>query len=180
MKYRNAIDRKLALYARLMLKASLEEDGCGGLIHEWKRDDSNKPGICGWQSFNISHSGKFSVFAYGDSVMGIDLEEKQLLDYHELEHILHDNEKQYVFETSHAMDRFYEIWTKKEALLKATGVGLINELSSLDCTQACVFYADRNWFFYSLPLVEGYAFSVCSDTADETISTGEFDIKLTK
>jgi 4'-phosphopantetheinyl transferase len=178
LRFKDKTDQKLALMARLMLKKSLDETGKSLLINEWEKGIFNKPQIENWYSFNISHSGKFSVFVYGDNKLGVDIEEKCPMDYEELIHIFHSNEKQYVFDSLDTGTRFYEIWTKKEALLKAVGLGLINELSSLDCSEGQVSYEGKLWFFHALHLAEGYAFSVCSSSKIEEIVVDEFKINL--
>ncbi|NCX95629.1 MAG: 4'-phosphopantetheinyl transferase superfamily protein [Chitinophagia bacterium] len=83
--------------------------------------------------FNISHSGNFILIAFGYDPVGIDVEErKENVDWQGLIQKIGDNtEQEYVKTAETPTDNFFIIWTRKEALLKAIGVGLVNNLPSI-------------------------------------------------
>ncbi|WP_068008153.1 4'-phosphopantetheinyl transferase family protein [Pseudovibrio axinellae] len=99
--------------------------------------DHGKPHLSGYPTFNISHSGGLVAVALArNAPLGVDLEfmrqDRQMTDLipvvcHPMEH-LH-------IESRCPKERaatFYRCWTRKEAILKATGEGLRDNLRSLD------------------------------------------------
>ena len=104
--------------------------------------DNKKPYVeRGNLDFNLSHSSDYFAFAisvHENIFVGVDIEEiKQNLDIKPIiENYFHKNEINYVLNsksynrTPH--QKFYEIWTRKEAFLKMLGIGLSGKLSEID------------------------------------------------
>ncbi|CAJ0929134.1 unnamed protein product, partial [Mesorhabditis belari] len=95
------------------------------------------------QRFNISHQGDYVVLAsdsqyeIGIDVMKIDEREDATADEHrqKMQRLFTQGEHSYMASRSGEFERwkaFYRIWTLKEAFLKATGEGLINDLKRVD------------------------------------------------
>jgi phosphopantetheinyl transferase len=91
--------------------------------------------------FNISHSSDYFVFALSkmnNIRIGVDVETVKTNFDREgiVNHYFHKNEKQYIMNDSFSEEkqnkRFFEIWTRKEAFLKMLGIGLTEELATLD------------------------------------------------
>lgn len=77
-------------------------------------------GLC----FNISHSGSYVLFALSDSEVGCDIEEIRFLKGIRLGKIVFcDNEMKLLGNAFDRLGTFFELWTKKEALLKCMGDG---------------------------------------------------------
>ncbi|EAR20849.1 4'-phosphopantetheinyl transferase family protein [Nitrococcus mobilis] len=78
--------------------------------------------------FNVSHSGGLALIAISHQPVGIDLEVMDSsLDWALLaETHCHPREQAYIVgdASAGALDRFYRIWTRKEAYLKGIGTGL--------------------------------------------------------
>lgn len=97
----------------------------------------NKKAYIEEQQFNISHSGDLIVIAISPLPVGIDIEfVNQNFNFHPLL-----NECFTQSELLHINNRFdfYTFWTRKEAILKATGEGLTDNLHSMDCSKNIVF-----------------------------------------
>lgn len=76
--------------------------------------------------FNISDSGPYVVVATGNSPVGIDLERKRQAKQRFVSRFFH-LEEQKVMQSAGDKDRcFTEIWTRKEALSKYLGTGLVH------------------------------------------------------
>lgn len=79
--------------------------------------------------FNVSHSGELALVAVSHRPVGIDLEVMDpSLDWALLaEAHCHPREQVYIAGdgSAGALARFYRIWTRKEAYLKAIGIGLM-------------------------------------------------------
>lgn len=90
--------------------------------------------------FNLSHSSEYFAFAISNrsnSFVGVDIE--KIRENLEIEPIIsnyfHKNEASYILSNKDQIlhrQRFYRIWTRKEAFLKMLGIGLSENLSNLD------------------------------------------------
>lgn len=79
--------------------------------------------------FNVSHSHSVVVFTSYSSLIGVDIElvrevKEPLIDY-----VTSEDEKEYI---SSNEERFYEIWTLKESLLKMDGCGISSNLKKIN------------------------------------------------
>ena len=117
-----------------------------------------KPYVMGREDFhyNISHSGRFLVLAWGQSPLGVDIQEHR--DQGKLERLARrcftEAEREYVRQDP---DRFYEIWTGKESYLKYTGKGLGTDMRSF-----CVLEQRTDIRWTHIPLEKGYSLCLCS------------------
>jgi len=131
-------DAKRCIFAELLLKYSFfEKNGLSQDI-ELGYNEFGKPFIngSGGQNegflYNISHSGKWVVIAYGDVPVGVDIE--QICDTVEDLPIeaFTEEEKDYigaVIDEERAR-RFTQTWTLKESYVKYIGTGLSTDLNS--------------------------------------------------
>lgn len=161
-------DRKLRLGARLLLLKSLTEQGKETLLNDYTKNAVNKPVIPNWNDFSISHSGDLVVFCESSTDVGIDLELIAPLDFEDLASFFHTDEKEYI-KSGDIRNRFYEIWVKKEAVLKAIGTGIISGLDAFSCLGNPIVVNDKKWYFYPLVMDERYMACVCSNQLFEEI-----------
>jgi phosphopantetheine--protein transferase-like protein len=100
----------------------------------------NKPGIIGNPLFfNITHTRDSFAFAISRYLsLGIDLEKvNRDLDFKSIMKIsFSEKECNYVLESdSNARNRFFLLWTRKEALLKALGIGIVIDLTQVEISE---------------------------------------------
>lgn len=127
-------------------------------------DANGKPYVVGAPGFhfNLSHSGKWVVIAYGDTPVGIDVEEinsgadtqsiaKRFFSPDEQTHVLGCKE------------RFYEIWTAKESYIKYVGKGLQMGLDSFSVLSL------KDVRFSPIDLGSGYRMTLCAKESPHTI-----------
>lgn len=101
-----------------------------------EQDSFGKPYLPEYPDFhyNISHSGRFVVIAYGDSPVGVDVQQMRLdSDRIHLAHRYYTPQEQaYVFDKDGSCreDRFFQVWTAKESYLKYLGIGLRRSLNT--------------------------------------------------
>lgn len=83
-------------------------------------------------SYNLSHSGKWVVIAYGNSEVGIDVEEIFTGKDYNIDNYFAADEKIYIRSANdlEKSKRFTQIWTLKESYLKYSGTGLSTKLDS--------------------------------------------------
>lgn len=95
--------------------------------------------------FNISHSGRFTIIAISPKPVGIDIEYiNEKFDFSTLLNICF---KESELNNIHNIVDFYTLWTRKEAILKASGEGLIDNLHEIDCLKNIV---KRNHINFSI------------------------------
>ena len=82
--------------------------------------------------FNISHSLNRVVIALSkDYNIGVDIEcIKPNVNEKTINYIFNEEEKQYI---DNENKKFYYLWTRKEAILKCNGTGLINDIKNINC-----------------------------------------------
>ena len=109
-------------------------------------------------SFNLSHSENWAVLAAVDSfAVGIDLEKTDPdIDFISIvQQYFDDQEKLFLLQYSEQRQRrgFYRLWTRKEALLKADGLGF-----SYSARGSKVV----DWYLKSFPLRSNYICSIAT------------------
>ncbi|MEQ8470474.1 MAG: 4'-phosphopantetheinyl transferase superfamily protein [Marinoscillum sp.] len=109
--------------------------------------------------FNISHSYDLVACAISPGFqIGLDLEKIRPVN---VGHFLKEFSGQELVNIHNAEDQcsaFFSYWTKKEAILKAEGLGLNQSLSEISFNQAGneaeIF--SHHWYLYPIPIHKGY------------------------
>jgi 4'-phosphopantetheinyl transferase len=135
--------------------------------------------------FNLTHSKEaFLIGCTVDTPIGVDLELiSRKIDYCALgEQIFSPAEKIY-FEslaTDNKAQAFFQIWTRKEAFIKAIGRGLSMDLKSITTTSQeaplLLEHAEQNWRITDLPHRNNHclALAVQSDMKKSTVQNLSF------
>lgn len=123
------------------------------------RCKNGKPYIAGAKDFffNISHSSNLLAVAISDSEIGIDCEKISYLRKSVMSRQFTPFEQEYV---QYSNERFFEVWTRKEAYFKYTGEGILGNLSFFD-----VFNSDASSLINTFKFGE-YIISLCGAHAD--------------
>lgn len=138
--------------------------------------------------FNLSHSGTFVVMALSfRNYLGIDVEEIKLnIDFDGVINKCFNQHEQAVIysKEENIHHNFYTFWTRKESLLKAAGIGLIDDLKLLDMTGAATItpsvtkkypgWFDQNFFVHSFMADENHAAAITLAQHDSTIDFFRF------
>ncbi len=85
--------------------------------------------------FSISHSGTFVAVAISDKEIGIDIELLKEPSEKIINRVCCENEINVINSSENKKEKFTEIWTEKEAYLKALGTGIDRELKTVDTTK---------------------------------------------
>jgi 4'-phosphopantetheinyl transferase len=107
---------------------------------EFSYSEFNKP-LFKNIDFNLSHSGEYILVATGLGAIGIDVEYmKPGFEYEPVLGICFGPEEiSYIKSSDNESLSFYTFWTRKEAVLKATGEGLIDNLPEINCVDDVVY-----------------------------------------
>lgn len=136
-------------------------------LQQLRFPDHGKPtGIEGWD-FNLSHSG--DLVACGicrEGRIGIDVEHKRQLEPQRFKRYFTAEELNWM---GHNADRFIDLWTRKEAVIKASGIGL-KGLSKVS-TQSNLSAHDElgDWYLHRLELDDDYLAHAATDMPTATI-----------
>ncbi len=84
------------------------------------------------QDFNLTHSGDHTYLAFSPFAIGIDAEKiNPDFDTQPIIDFCFSDEERALLSDGNYMLNFYTIWTRKEALLKATGEGLCEDMKQV-------------------------------------------------
>jgi len=155
VRYVREADRKRYIADKYFLRSLLS-----GIISipareiEFNHTADKKPFIDGVE-FNVSHSGNYILTAIGSRPIGIDLE--LVNPDFEFEPLLPNNfsEDEVAYIAGKAVN-FYQLWTRKEALLKATGEGITNNLDNVPCLTPTISRNDSTYNLISFTVDEDY------------------------
>ena len=180
-RYKRWQDRQATLFGKLLLLKALQQqfhDAGLSKFQSMALSEFGKPFIKGGPEFNISHSQDIVVVALTDNeAIGIDIEKIHPVDKDdfvcELPEIISFFE---THEADKATHLFFECWTKKEAVLKGFGKGLLVPLKDvlLKGDQACI--DNRSWFIKEVPIGEGYCCHVATQKPLEHVTVESVDL----
>ena len=109
--------------------------------------------------YNISHSGRYVAMAWGDSEVGVDVQQEGNAKVEALaRRYFAADEQAYVRADPR---RFYEVWTKKESYVKYTGQGLGQDLSAFS-----TLTPEGGIHYFHRILEGGYHLSLCTRDAE--------------
>ncbi|MDE2664450.1 MAG: 4'-phosphopantetheinyl transferase superfamily protein [Gemmatimonadota bacterium] len=122
--------------------------------------------------FNLSHSGGLALCAVGQfGEIGVDIERIRPLSYPgplARDHLSPEEWRlRSDWETAAARPEFFRIWARKEAILKAAGLGLSRPLGRVDTIRGEL--DGRSWWLMDLFPGEGFTGAVACSRAPESV-----------
>ena len=128
--------------------------------------------------FNLSHSGDLAILAVShDGPVGIDIEDRRTIP--EMERVArhffsnYENDQLSRMSCQQQLSAFYRCWTRKEAVIKTSGMGLSAQLDAFDVSLSPEAPADvlqgshggfeaAHWHLSSINVDERYEVSIAS------------------
>lgn len=109
---------------------------------KWDTDERGKPFLTERDGLyvSLSHSGSYAAIAVGDVPVGVDIQRRGKCDMRVADRFFTAEEAEFINGSGDKADAFFEIWTKKESLVKTVGKGLampLNSFSVLKNTVEC-------------------------------------------
>lgn len=180
-RYRRWQDRQATLLGKvLLLKALLDTFGASGLamFQALEVAGNGKPFIPGEVEFNISHSDGMVVVAMARSGrVGIDIEKIRDVDVAEFSgHLPELANLPGNYDDDHVNLLFFDCWTRKEAVLKASGRGLSTPLEQVKLAGDTAILHGAVWHVKNLFIEKGYCCHVASDRPLEHITVEYVDV----
>lgn len=134
-------------------------------------NNKKKPHIEGIH-FNTSHSHDLSLIAISKAIIGVDIEfEQPNFDFTEVAPTaLTEDEQAFINHNSNPISNFYTVWTRKEALLKASGEGLVDQLNQMSTMRREVSRYNYKYRLLSLKTDQNYSISIAINQEEPDIS----------
>jgi len=158
-RFRFERDRLLCIGAGLLLLQALGIPGESVLTY----GPYGKPSAAGYPGFSLSHSGDWIILASGPDPVGADLEKPDSAHLRVADRVFTPAEREWM--SRDPVRRFFQLWTWKESVMKATGLGVTLDPASFEVmpfTRNEPVLLDGNRWYAASGLLEGYAFSVCA------------------
>lgn len=151
----------IVLTEHLLLSAGIHEKA----LHTLKRNSFGKPFLPNHDiDFNISHSADVVVAIFSNTKdVGIDVEQNRTIDISAYESIFHPKELSFL-KAENSTNTFFEVWTKKESLLKARGSGFQIDLSIINVFES----KNLRQYFHEIK-IPGYTCYACSTFPSDEI-----------
>lgn len=158
-RYRLVGDKKRSILAGLMTRYFLGNA-------EILKNEYGKPFLSDGRFFNISHSGDYVLFALSDSEIGCDIEQFHYVNAVRTGRtVFTDDEMNLLLSGTDRLGTFFNLWTKKESLLKCMGEGFHRSAKSVD-VRSDVFEEKGKSYFMKTWNFSDYTVSVCSEKKD--------------
>jgi len=172
-KLKNESDKRLSLCAGILVKKAFEDIEREYLLNEIIALENGRPGLpkTAGIDFNVSHSGDMAVCALSDSSVGCDIQLMKPTDAGIAKRFFSEEEKQYVFAGDDPLeitDRFYRIWTRKEAYTKLTGEGILKDFKSFNVLEMSLFWEHT---------IGNYRLCAAGDVKSGQVQLFEMDIR---
>ena len=133
-------------YARRALAACAELRGIRNV--DWIKDENNVPQPCAGHHWSVSHKPRWAAAVIANGPVGIDIEHVKPRRANLFDQVADENEWSVV--GGRSWPAFFRVWTAKEAVLKANGVG-IGKLSACQVVESlgdghlALDYNGRTW-----------------------------------
>ncbi|MCM2438762.1 4'-phosphopantetheinyl transferase superfamily protein [Agrobacterium vitis] len=115
-----------------------------------------------WLRFNLSHSGTFVAVSLGRTELGIDIERHRPLgDVNALmdQYFCRDEHQFFLKRDGEShLEKFFSLWTRKEAILKAMGTGFSRSPESVSAAGSEII--EGCWRVHSIIAPPGYSAAV--------------------
>jgi 4'-phosphopantetheinyl transferase len=158
LKFRNWQDAQASLTGKLLLQNLLQKFSPGSTLFDIIYNPYGRPIFKNLElDLSISHSGRYVVCAFGiDLRLGIDIEIIKSIDPHEFARYFQSDEMNTIAGSQNPLFEFYNLWTKKEALIKALGKGLSFPLNDVRIKNDEALLEEQTWYLQEIKISAEY------------------------
>lgn len=164
---RSERDRCNSLIGRMILFSYLKSkrliNNCGSITIDYS--NLGKPIIKGIKNlhFSISHSSHCVVCAISvENEIGVDVETIKKINIHEYKSVFTDEEFFFMINSKRPILAFYTLWTLKEALLKAIGLGFNVDPQKINVLSSPIIISSSSYYLKTIILNENSILSTCT------------------
>jgi len=171
-KMQQEVNRQQSIAAGLLLEYGLREYGLSGKDMAVGTNADGKPYLLERTDihYNLSHSGDYVALAMSDMAVGIDIEKLRIGKNPLAKRFFAEEEYQYL-EQAWSDDAFTRMWTRKESVIKACGIGMRMPLDGFSTVDEVVRFVDERchelldcqaiYYLNSYQIGPDYWLSVC-------------------
>jgi 4'-phosphopantetheinyl transferase len=159
LKYHQREDRIRTLTGKLLLREAIVQAGLSaGMMDSMGYTNYKRPFISMDVDFNITHSGLCVACVAGAGMqVGIDVEEIKPIKPDDIIAVLRDEELQEMRKTNASPETILRFWTRKEAIVKASGEGLyLPPQSIFFLDELTAKTSESTWHLHELGFGSGY------------------------
>ncbi len=159
LRYRKWQDAQLSLLGRILLVEGMKSLNFKVEKINIKYTDFNKPYLDKSNvRFNISHSGEIAICVLTHiGEIGIDIEKIETIQISDFKSQMTNNEWNLVIKSKDSNHSFFNYWTQKEAVVKATGNGLSISLKSFEVENNETTIGSKYFFLKKIDLHNNYS-----------------------
>lgn len=168
-------DRNIKLVSRITLKYLLSRK-MGRAIEEVEiqYNPFGKPYVNHSSiEFNLSHSGNIILIGFDNRAIGVDIEEMRPIDNGTARFFMSEIEYKHfktLLDEQSRINFYYQIWTAKESLLKATGMGITNHINQIEIpffdTEKGLVFENHLYFLLQGKVCPEYMYSLCTKQSE--------------
>ena len=155
--------KKISFFSKLMLHEILSTHySLKNPLQNFRKNKEGKPSI-GRQNlhFNISHSNNLVCVAIcTEAPIGVDVQHIRKFSEMLIPRVLTPEEKQEYSKCSDKQQFFFSTWSKKEACVKATGIGIKIGLKNFSVNEKTAIVQHSTLYLMPLKLKESYSAAV--------------------
>lgn len=154
--------QQLSFFAKMLLNDILERDfEIVNALNSFRKDEHGKPSIQEDLHFNISHSENLIAIAICTKAeIGIDMQKEKSFSERVLPKVLNIDEQQEYDKSNRKESLFFDIWSKKEACVKATGKGIKTGLTSFSVLDSIVPLDNHQLHLQSINIKKGFSSAI--------------------
>lgn len=120
--------------------------------------------------FNISHKKEIVVCSVSSKgFVGVDIEKQATLNISTYNNILCKKEIDIINNATDKMACFYELWTKKEAVIKGEGLGFFMPIPNFETTWDYYKSSNHIWYIYTKRIKKDYILSIASNVIEQPL-----------
>ena len=163
-------DRHANLLGKILLREGMKKHGYPpDCLKKISYTEYNRPFIDGAIDFNISHSGNYVVCAINMvGRVGIDVERMKSLHIEEFKDCMTDEEWRAIQGSPDHLEKFYDLWTLKESVVKGDGRGMSLPLPEVRVEGEIARVNNVSWYAKKINLDPHYS---CHIAANHEISS---------
>jgi 4'-phosphopantetheinyl transferase len=158
LKYPQKEERLRGAMGRLILKKLLIEEGYkNNILEKIKSDKFGRPHLDNKIDFNIAHSGDYVVCAISKNTkVGVDIEKIRPIEIDEFNILLTKKELKEIQNSNSPFSIYFDLFTQKEAVSKAIGIGLEISLPDIDIKKKVASCGTEKWNLTKLEINKKY------------------------
>jgi 4'-phosphopantetheinyl transferase len=163
-------DKSTVYIGKLLLRYGLKKLGFKpDLTIDIKYTDQKRPYLDIPWDFNITHCDDLIAIVFAENKrVGLDVEKVEELNLHDFQNCFVVPEWNDILSAKDQYSRFFYYWTRKEAVLKAVGSGLLIHPSLFSAIENYVVLEHNTWFLHQVEVKkEHVCFLATEDTEPE-------------